>query len=245
MRACCLKLCRFLVVVLTLPLSLLGMAGFGALYHRRLFPLLADTITSSYNAKVHKLKRELFRNVATFADSFGTLRLLEIGCGSGANFRFYPDGCTVTCTDPNPGFERYLRRNMDANKHVTFERFLVVSGEELRGVRDESVDVVVCTLVLCSVRDAREVLQEARRVLRKGGAFYFLEHVVSDSDSWIHVCQYIFEPLWSYLGDGCKVTKATWKDLETAGFSQLHIRHVDVFEVSPMIRPHIMGYSIK
>lgn len=79
----------------------------------------------------------------------------------------------------------------------------------------------------------------------QGGAFYFLEHVISDSSWWIYGCQYIFEPLWYYLGDGCKVTKATWKDLETAGFSELYIRHVDVLEVSQMIRPHIVGYSIK
>ncbi|XP_004086197.1 methyltransferase-like protein 7A [Oryzias latipes] len=245
MRACFLRLCRLLVVVMTLPLSVMEMAGFCDVYHRRLFPLLAFTITFSYNDKVHRLKRELFRNMARFADSFGTLRLLEIGCGSGANFRFYPNGCTVTCTDPNPGFERYLRRNMDANKHVTYEGFLVVSGEDLRGIQDESVDVVVCTLVLCSVKNVQKVLQEAQRVLRKGGAFYFLEHVISDSSWWIYGCQYIFEPLWYYLGDGCKVTKATWKDLETAGFSELYIRHVDVLEVSQMIRPHIVGYSIK
>lgn len=169
MRACFLRLCRLLVVVMTLPLSVMEMAGFCDVYHRRLFPLLAFTITFSYNDKVHRLKRELFRNMARFADSFGTLRLLEIGCGSGANFRFYPNGCTVTCTDPNPGFERYLRRNMDANKHVTYEGFLVVSGEDLRGIQDESVDVVVCTLVLCSVKNVQKVLQEAQRVLRKVG----------------------------------------------------------------------------
>lgn len=171
MRACFLRLCRLLVVVMTLPLSVMEMAGFCDVYHRRLFPLLAFTITFSYNDKVHRLKRELFRNMARFADSFGTLRLLEIGCGSGANFRFYPNGCTVTCTDPNPGFERYLRRNMDANKHVTYEGFLVVSGEDLRGIQDESVDVVVCTLVLCSVKNVQKVLQEAQRVLRKVGSF--------------------------------------------------------------------------
>lgn len=159
------KACRLLCVTLTLPLYLLEITGLCGLY-KRVFPLLAYNITFSYNAKMHKTKRELFRNVATFANDDGALRLLEIGCGSGANFRFYPDGCTVTCADPNPHFQKYLRMSMDANAHLTYGAFVVASGEDMEAVKDESVDVVVCTLVLCSVTDVQRVLQEVRRVLR-------------------------------------------------------------------------------
>ena len=81
--------------------------------------------------------------------------------------------------------------------------------------------------------------------LLQGGAFYFLEHVVSDPSSWTYFFQHVFEPLWYYLGDGCMVTRSTWKDLEAAGFSELHLRHVEAPDVTLMIRPHIMGYSIK
>lgn len=159
------KTCRLLCYVLTLPLFAMQLTGLCDAY-KRFFPLLAYNITFSYNDKMWKTKRELFRNVATFADADGTLRLLEIGCGTGANFRFYPAGCTVICTDPNPHFEKYLRMSMDANTHLTYGDFVVVSGENMEEVTDESVDVVVCTLVLCSVRDVRQVLQEVRRILK-------------------------------------------------------------------------------
>ncbi|KAJ4927558.1 hypothetical protein JOQ06_015283 [Pogonophryne albipinna] len=194
---------------------------------------------------MHKTKRDLFRNLGTFANTDGTLRLLEIGCGSGANFRFYPYGCTVICTDPNPHFEKYLRMSMEANKHLTYETFMVVSGEDMEKVEDGSVDVVVCTLVLCSVRNVQEVLQEVRRILKPRGAFYFLEHVESDPSSRTFFFQHVFEPLWYYLGDGCMITKKTWRDIEAAGFSELHLKHIEAPKVSQMIRPHIMGYSIK
>lgn len=156
------KICRLLCYVLTLPLILIQVTGM----YKRLFPLLAYNITFSYNDKMHETKRELFRNVGTFANTDGTLRLLEIGCGSGANFKFYPYGCTVICTDPNPHFREYLRMSMDANTHLTYDEFIVVSGENMKEVKDESVDVVVCTLVLCSVRNVRRVLQEVRRILK-------------------------------------------------------------------------------
>ncbi|XP_070705505.1 thiol S-methyltransferase TMT1A-like [Pempheris klunzingeri] len=244
MKCCLMKVCRLLCFVLTLPLHLMDVTGLYGIY-KRVFPLLAYNITFSYNDKMHKTKRELFRNLGKFANTDGSLRLLEIGCGSGANFKFYPYGCTVICTDPNPHFEKYLRMSMDANAHLTYGEFVVASGEDMAAVEDESVDVVVCTLVLCSVRNTLRVLREVRRVLRPGGAFYFLEHVVSDPSTWTYFFQYVLEPLWYYLGDGCVITRATWKDLEAAGFSELHLRHIEAPEVTLMIRPHIMGYSVK
>ncbi|XP_034726589.1 methyltransferase-like protein 7A [Etheostoma cragini] len=242
--SCLMKLCRLLCFLLTLPLHVMKFTGLYGVY-KRVFPLLAYNITFSYNDKMHETKRDLFRNLGTFANTDGSLRLLEIGCGSGANFKFYPHGCTVICTDPNPHFEKYLQMSMDANKHLTYDTFIVTCGEDMEEVKDESLDVVVCTLVLCSVSDVQRVLQEVRRILKTGGAFYFLEHVVSDPSTWTHFFQHVFEPLWYYLGDGCMVTRATWKDLEAAGFSELHLRHIQAPEVTLMIRPHIMGYSIK
>ncbi|KAM7005726.1 thiol S-methyltransferase TMT1A-like [Tautogolabrus adspersus] len=244
MSSCFMKLCRLLCLVMTLPLHLLEIIGLYGMY-KRVFPLLAYNITFSYNDKMHELKRELFRNVAKFTNTDGTLRLLEIGCGSGANFKFYPYGCTVICTDPNPHFEKYLRLSMGANTHLTYDKFIVARGEDMKEVKDESVDVVVCTLVLCSVNNALQVLHEVRRVLKPGGGFFFLEHVISNPSSWTYFFQHVLEPLWYYLGDGCRVTKETWKDLEAAGFSELNLKHIEAPEVTLMIRPHIMGYSIK
>ncbi|KAM3621842.1 uncharacterized protein V6R79_016860 [Siganus canaliculatus] len=206
--------------------------GLYALY-KRLFALLAYNITFSYNAKMHTTKRELFRNVSKFANADGSLRLLEIGCGSGANFQFYPWGCTVICTDPNPHFHKYLRWSMDANTHLTYDGFFVVSGEDMKEVTNESVDVVVCTLVLCSVRNVQRVLQEVLRILKPGGAFYFLEHVVSHPSTRTYFFQQVLEPLWYYLADGCIITRATWEDLETAGFSEIHLKHIEAEELRP------------
>lgn len=79
----------------------------------------------------------------------------------------------------------------------------------------------------------------------QGGAFYFLEHVVSDPSTWTYFFQHVLERLWFYLMDGCRITRATWADLEGAGFSQIRLQRVDAPEVTVLIRPHIMGYAIK
>ena len=45
------------------------------------------------------------------------------------------------------------------------EKFVLASAEDMKGVEDGSVDIVVSTLVLCSVRSLEKTLQEVHRVL--------------------------------------------------------------------------------
>lgn len=157
--------CAFLVKVLTLPLHIAEVIGLFSFY-KRVFPLIVYKMSISYNEKMKDNKRELFRNLEKFHPTKGSLRILEVGCGSGANFEHYPTGCRITCTDPNPHFQKYLKKCMTKNDHLVYDSFIVASGENLKAVEDNSVDVVVCTLVLCSVQDTQKVLQEAKRVLK-------------------------------------------------------------------------------
>ncbi|KAM3622394.1 uncharacterized protein V6R79_024223 [Siganus canaliculatus] len=112
-------------------------------------------------------KKALFMTLPDFKKLGQQLTLLEIGCGTGANFQFYPAGCKVICTDPNPNFQKYLDRTMAENGHLKYERFVVASGEDMGPIEDESVDAVVCTLVLCSVNNVAQTLREVHRILRQ------------------------------------------------------------------------------
>ncbi|XP_051269881.1 putative methyltransferase-like protein 7A [Dicentrarchus labrax] len=237
------RFCAFVVNVLCVPLHLMEAVGLYKIY-KRLFPICLYRISITYNKKMYDKKKELFRSLSEFTKPGGQLTLLEIGCGTGTNFEFYPPGCKVICTDPNPHFHKYLQKGMAENDHLTFERFVVASGEDMGSVEDESVDVVVCTLVLCSVSSIPQTLREAHRILRPGGAFFFLEHVVADSSTWSYFFQHVLQPVWYYFGDGCEVTRETWKHLEAAGFSELKMRHIEAPLVF-VIRPHIVGYAVK
>ncbi|KAL6457979.1 hypothetical protein MHYP_G00332090 [Metynnis hypsauchen] len=150
--------CVLVVQTLALPLQLAQLLGVCRLY-KRVFPALMDRLSLAYNRKMHEKKRELFRELLRFSSRDEPLRLLEVGCGSGR-------GCKVTCTDPNPHFKDYLQKSMDKNDHLVYENLVVAPGEDLRVVEDNSMDVVVCTLVLCSVKNTPRVIQEAKRVLR-------------------------------------------------------------------------------
>ncbi|KAK1151113.1 methyltransferase-like protein 7A [Acipenser oxyrinchus oxyrinchus] len=230
--------------ILSLPLQFLELVGIYS-YYKKFFPYLLFKITNTYNRKMHAHKKDLFSNLSQFTSPGGSLLLLEIGCGSGANFEFYPaSGCRVICTDPNPNFDKYLDNAFAKNSHLKFDSFVVTPGESLKGIADGSVDAVVCTLVLCSVGNTKAVLKEVRRVLKRGGAFFFMEHVVADPSTWVHAFQHVLQPLWYYFGDGCELTRATWKELEEAGFSELKLRHIQA-PLMPLIKPHVIGYAVK
>ncbi|KAM4588341.1 thiol S-methyltransferase TMT1A-like [Odontesthes bonariensis] len=237
------KFWTFVVNALCVPLHLIQAVGLYEIY-KRVFPFCVYRISITYNEKMRDKKRELFRSVSEFGRDGKPVTILEIGCGSGTNFEFYPPGSKVTCTDPNPHFKKYLNKCMDQNDHLTYENFVVSSGEDMSSVEDDSVDVVVCTLVLCTVHDITQTLREVHRILRPGGAFFFLEHVVADPSTWSFFFQHVLQPAWYYFGDGCEVTRETWKYLEAAGFSELKLRHVETPLIF-MIKPHIVGYAVK
>ncbi|KAK3575112.1 hypothetical protein QTP86_020805, partial [Hemibagrus guttatus] len=213
------RACTLLVQLVTLPLVIAEAVGVYRLY-KRVFPFLMYKMSANYNLKMKEQKRELFRSLARFGPPRGPLRVLEIGCGSGSNFEHYPAGCKITCTDPNPHFEQYLQKSMKLSEHLNYDRFVVAPAEDLRQVEDGSVDVVVCTLVLCTVQNPDKVLQEVKRILREGGAFFFMEHVVAEESSWTYFFQHVLQPFWYYFGDGCEMNRATWQNVEQAGFSE-------------------------
>ncbi|XP_007537767.1 N6-adenosine-methyltransferase TMT1A-like [Erinaceus europaeus] len=236
---------RLLVSILAFPIYLLNFIGLWSGICKRCFPCFMKYFTAIYNEKMLSKKQELFSNLQAFAAPSGKLSLLELGCGTGANFQFYPPGSKVTCLDPNPNFEKYLITSIAKNRHLQFERFVVAAGEDMHQVADGSMDVVVCTLVLCSVQNQQQILQEVRRVLRPGGAYYFLEHVAAEPSTWTYFWQQVLDPVWYLVFDGCKLTRESWKSLEQASFSKLKLQHLQAPLALELMCPHISGYAVK
>ncbi|KAF7652910.1 hypothetical protein LDENG_00090710 [Lucifuga dentata] len=154
-----------LVNLLCIPFHLMKAVGLSRFY-KRVFPFCVHSLSVIYNKNLYDEKKALFGSLSEYRTPAGHLRILEIGCGSGTNFEFYPSGSKVTCTDPNPHFQKFLQKSMEKSGHLTFDKFVIAAGEDLGSVEDESVDVAVGTLVLCSVKDVAQTLREVHRILR-------------------------------------------------------------------------------
>nr|XP_003216973.1 PREDICTED: methyltransferase-like protein 7A [Anolis carolinensis] len=238
-------LLRLCVHFCALPVYLLCYLGLWDPLCKKAFPYFMDSFSVHYNSKMSAKKKDLFSNLSDFASPAGRLTIFEIGTGTGTNFEFYPTGCKVICTDPNPNFQKYLDKNLSKNPHVKLESCIVAAAEDLHQIPDASVDVVVCTLVLCSVKNTARVLSEVLRVLRPGGAFYFMEHVLASPSTWMFFWQQIYDAAWDVFFDGCCLTRESGKELEKAGFSDLKLRYIDAPLNWNPAKPHIIGYAVK
>ncbi|KAM9319911.1 thiol S-methyltransferase TMT1A-like [Gastrophryne carolinensis] len=237
---------QLLLAVIMYPLHFLQYAGLLHLIIRTWFPYFMTKFSNAYNKVMDEEKKKLFSTLSDFAGSSKELRLLEIGCGTGTNFKYYPSGSKVTCLDINPNFEKYLSKSLAENSHITYENFFVASADCMTTVADASMDVVVCTLVACSLKNTLDVLKEAKRVLRPGGAFYFIEPVASSDDSsWLSFFQSVINPTWGLFLDGCSVRKTTWRDLDDAEFSEIHLNRIHASTYLAVLNPHIIGYAVK
>uniref|UniRef100_A0A8D2CWI9 Methyltransferase type 11 domain-containing protein n=1 Tax=Sciurus vulgaris TaxID=55149 RepID=A0A8D2CWI9_SCIVU len=220
---------QLVVRILSFPLYLLKFLGLWNQISKKWFPYYMMKFSVTYNEEIAGKKQELFSNLQDFVGPSGKLSLLEVGCGTGTNFKFYPPGCRVTCVDPNPNFEKFLFKSLAENRHLQFD----------------SVDVVVCTTVLCSVKNQEQILREVCRVLRPGGAFFFIEHVADEHSTWNYFWQQVLEPAWYLVFDGCNLTRESWKTLERASFSKLKLQHIQAPLSWVLVRPHIYGYAVK
>ncbi|HVP31058.1 MAG TPA: class I SAM-dependent methyltransferase [Myxococcota bacterium] len=168
--------------------------------------------------------------------------LVELGPGAGANFRYYPAGTRVVAVEPNPAMHAPLRAAAE-------RRGLAL---EIHGIRGESIDLpdactdlVVSTLVLCSVDDPGQVVREAYRLLRPGGRLVFLEHVAAPSGTALRGLQALVRAPWRWLFEGCTTDRETWRTLETAGFSRLELEHFRLRGAFPHVSPQIAGSATK
>ncbi len=107
--------------------------------------------------------------------------VLEIAVGTGRNLRYYPNNCRVTALD--------LSRTMldIAGKRAKIlglkVNFLIMDAENL-AFRDDSFDIVVDSMSICTFPDPLAALKEMARVCRDGGRILLLEHGRSDR-GWI------------------------------------------------------------
>jgi SAM-dependent methyltransferase len=179
---------------------------------KRLFARFYDRLVAGHERMLGDRRARLLRDVEG--------RVLELGPGTGVNFDHLPEGIEWQGVEPNPYMrERLLPR---AREHGIEANFCELEGNRFQ-VADGSFDVVLSTLVLCSVPDLDATLAEIRRVLRPGGRFVFLEHVGAPRGTWERRIQRGIRPCWGFCADGCRPDREIGRHIEDGGFAELEM----------------------
>src|ERR1700761_3333856 len=171
-------------------------------FFARIWPVIATHETEV----VRELRRENLTGLSG--------RVLEVGAGIGTNFPHYPESVEeVIAVEPEP---RLATRARAAAAAAPVR--VVVESETVEGFSGGTpFDAVVCSLVLCSVRDPADVLQRLYSLLRPGGELRYLEHVASSGARGRY--QRIADAtLWPRLFGNCHTHRDAERSIVDAGF---------------------------
>jgi len=209
-------------------------AGFAPLQHARWYKRVQAWVLSHHGRRYDAMVADRKRRLLTPLE--GTV--LEVGPGAGANLSFFRSGVRWIGVEPNP--YAHVRLAAEAARLGVEAEVRLGTAEHLP-LPDRSVDAVVATLVLCSVRDLAGALREVRRVLRPGGRFAFVEHVAAAPGTGTRTAQRLIRPLWGFLGDGCRPDRDTARAISDAGFARVEL---EPFRLPiPIVGPHLCGLA--
>ena len=168
-------------------------------------------------------------------------RVVEVGAGSGVSFAHYPSAVTeLIAIEPEPALRALA---LEAATAAPVPVRVLDGVAERLPLRDGSVDAAVFAGVLCSVRDPRGALDEARRVLRPGGELRFYEHVIARNTRLRGLQQVLDATFWPRLFGGCHTTRDTERALAACGFT---VEERERFSFRPTllatpVAPRILG----
>lgn len=146
--------------------------------------------------------------------------VLEIGPGSGINLRYY----AFDQVDSLSLFDQHIQPTIDSFVFPdTLPLDLATGTVEALPYEDNSFDTVIACLVFCSVPNAQKGLMEIQRVLKAGGSYLFIEHILSDGPILGPAMQ-VVTPLWKQIAKGCHLNRRTDQRIEELDLSLLE-RH--------------------
>ena len=171
--------------------------------------------------------------------------VLELGAGSGLNFRRYPSDVTeVIAVEPEPTLRTAA---VSAARQAPVTVRVIAGIADQLPAQDESVDGAVASLVLCSVPDQDRALLELRRVIRPGGELRFYEHVIPLGQPGRLLLQLADRSgLWPKLAGGCHPARDTAAAIQRAGFRITSSERImfAAHRLEPAL-PYLLGVALR
>jgi ubiquinone/menaquinone biosynthesis C-methylase UbiE len=143
-------------------------------------------------------------------------RVLEIGIGSGLNFKHYKQSNIKEIFAVEPDSMLLEKAKIRAKENNISLNIQKIPAESLP-FENNSFDTVLSTYTMCSISNLQLALNEMKRVLKKDGKFIFSEHGKSP-DLNIYKWQKRLNPIQKRIGGGCHLDINIPSVIKYAGF---------------------------
>lgn len=143
--------------------------------------------------------------------------VLEIGIGSGLNTSFYCHQAVNKIIGLDPSTELQKMAASVAKEYRLPVEFILGSAEKIP-LSDNSVDTVLVTYSLCTIKDVHAAIREMHRLLKTDGSFIFCEHGLAPDSNTIK-WQNRLDPWWGKISGGCHLNRDIPQLIKSAGFN--------------------------
>ncbi len=177
--------------------------------YQKVFAAVYDLIMDSTEQTLEVNRRQLLGHLKG--------KILEVGVGTGANFSYFNDEAQVLAIEPSAPMLKKAVRKIPDSKHIEVHNLGVNDQAVENMIPENSLDAVVCTLVLCTIPQPEIALEKFKRWLKPDGELVVLEHIRS-KHHWHGRMQDWVNPIWKAVGEGCNLNRDTDQMIKAAGF---------------------------
>jgi len=182
-------------------------------------------VAAIYDALMVPADRLGFEQVRRMVVQKASGNVLEIGAGTGLNFKYFESARAVFAIEPDPlMLKRAVPRLKDS---IT----ILQAAAERLPFPDSSFDTIVSTLTFCTIGDPLLAAKEIRRVLKPDGCFFFAEHPIADKHILANI-ERAMTPLWKKVAGGCHLDRDIVSQLKSGGLTISEIIRLDSFFVA-------------
>ncbi len=189
-----------------------------ASYYAKLFAKFYDKYMVSFEAKIVNDRKRMLQNLK------GTV--LDVGSGTGANFEHFNETVKVFAVEPSkPMLEKSRAKVKGKNIELLH---LDINDEKLhQHIAPNSLDAIVSTLVLCTIKNPELALENFKKWLKPDGKLIVIEHIHSDKKGKA-LFETLINPFWKVFAEGCNITRHTDELIKSKGFKPLEEQYFTI-----------------
>ena len=134
--------------------------------------MIYDKFAKSYDKAFAPFERRFLSNWRRETISYlpENSHILEVGAGTGANFRFYPNCRHAVASEISLKMLGFAKEKSDFIE-------LVQATAETLPFAENTFDAAFATLVFCSINKPENAFSELQRVIKPNGKIILLEHI--------------------------------------------------------------------